>query len=69
MYRTKDEANKQNYWYHHVFLAGCCGGVLKAIVACPIELTKVRLQVRVSKFNNQLYSITYNSNNQYIKIR
>lgn len=44
---TPDEADKQKYWYHHVFWAGCAGGILKATAACPIELTKVRLQVRI----------------------
>lgn len=48
--QTEQYELKQKLWYGHIFLAGCFGGIFKALVACPIELTKVRLQVRVSKF-------------------
>lgn len=47
--RTERPEQKQKLWFSHVFLAGCTGGVIKAICACPIELSKVRLQVKVSK--------------------
>lgn len=50
-YRTKSNESKQKYWFAHVFLAGCTGGIVKAICACPIELSKVRLQVKVSKLS------------------
>lgn len=48
------EELQQRFWYHQVFLAGCTGGMIKAIVACPIELSKVRLQITVSKLNKNL---------------
>lgn len=48
-WRTPTEQRKQQLWFSHVFLAGCAGGVIKALFACPIELSKVRLQVKVSK--------------------
>lgn len=48
-WRTERPEQKQKLWFGHVFLAGCTGGVFKAICACPIELSKVRLQVKVSK--------------------
>lgn len=51
-YRTERSEQKQKLWFGHVFLAGCTGGVVKAICACPIELSKVRLQVKVSKLMN-----------------
>lgn len=60
--RTKDDRTKQKLWYYHVFGAGCCGGVLKAIAACPIELTKVRLQVRVSKYIHKFNIILQQQN-------
>lgn len=47
--RTSSAESKQKYWFAHVFLGGCTAGVIKAICACPIELSKVRLQVKVSK--------------------
>lgn len=51
--RTKTNEAKQKLWFTHVFLAGCTGGVIKAICACPIELSKVRLQVKVSKLTDR----------------
>lgn len=44
---------QQKFWYHQVFLAGCTGGIVKAVVACPIELSKVRLQITVSKLKKK----------------
>lgn len=48
-FRTPTIESKQKLWFTHVFLAGCTGGVIKAFFACPIELTKVRLQVKARK--------------------
>lgn len=48
-YRTATTESKQNLWFTHIFLAGCTGGVVKAFFACPIELAKVRLQVKARK--------------------
>ncbi|XP_031633051.1 solute carrier family 25 member 45-like [Contarinia nasturtii] len=45
---TSSEESKQKYWFTHVFLGGCTAGLIKAICACPIELSKVRLQVKVN---------------------
>lgn len=47
--RTTTEEKRQRLWFSHVFMAGCTGGVIKALFACPIELSKVRLQVKVRK--------------------
>lgn len=49
--RVTTNEEKQKYWFTHVFLAGCTGGIVKSICACPIELSKVRLQVKVSKLS------------------
>ncbi|KAG4074301.1 hypothetical protein HA402_008710 [Bradysia odoriphaga] len=46
---TNSETLRQKFWYEQVFLAGFTGGLVKAVVACPIELSKVRLQITVSK--------------------
>lgn len=47
------EQLRQKFWYEQVFLAGCTGGIVKAVVACPIELSKVRLQITVSKLKTR----------------
>lgn len=58
--RTTTEEKKQRLWFSHVFLAGCTGGVIKALFACPIELSKVRLQVKVRKLLAPKQSPNYN---------
>lgn len=45
---TQSTEAKQKYWFTHVFLAGSTAGIVKAVCACPIELSKVRLQVKVN---------------------
>lgn len=50
--RVTDIETRQKFWFTHVFLAGATAGVVKAVFACPIELSKVRLQVKVSKLPN-----------------
>lgn len=60
--RTSSNESKQKYWFTHVFMAGCTGGIVKAVFACPIELSKVRLQVKVSKLTiTQFFTLQFHT--------
>ncbi|XP_076033532.1 solute carrier family 25 member 45-like isoform X2 [Oratosquilla oratoria] len=34
--------------YLDIFVAGCCGGVVQLIVAVPVDLVKIKMQVQIS---------------------
>ncbi len=38
---------RPNNW--EIFWAGCAGGVAQLVVACPVDLVKIRLQVQTGK--------------------
>lgn len=45
----KTDAERRNEFAQNVFLAGSCAGLIHSLVACPIELVKIRLQTQHRK--------------------
>lgn len=42
----KTDAERQDEFAQNVFLAGSTAGLIHSLVACPIELVKIRLQTQ-----------------------
>lgn len=42
----RTDAERKNEWAQNVFLAGSTAGLIHSLVACPIELVKIRLQTQ-----------------------
>jgi len=41
-----DDESKKRISATHIFIAGSSGGLVQSLVACPVELIKVRRQAR-----------------------
>ena len=39
--------------YYDVFWAGCAGGVVQLVVACPVDLVKIKMQMQTGIIFNQ----------------
>ena len=38
-----------------IFWAGCAGGVAQLVVACPVDLAKIKLQTQTGKHNKWIH--------------
>ncbi|XP_033217503.1 solute carrier family 25 member 45-like [Belonocnema kinseyi] len=43
-------------YYYDNFIAGCAGGVAQALISCPSELIKIRMQIGKGIFKNNINS-------------
>ena len=44
-------ANAEKPTYLEIYLAGCAGGVAQLVIACPIDLAKIKLQTQTGLLN------------------
>ena len=42
----QDETNRPPPTYLETFLAGCVGGFAQLVVACPVDMVKIKLQMQ-----------------------
>ena len=47
--------------YSNVFWAGCAGGVAQLVVACPVDLVKIKMQMQTGNNIEKCLKISYNS--------
>lgn len=40
---------KDTHSYSDVFTAGCAGGVVQLVVACPVDLVKIKMQIQTGQ--------------------
>jgi hypothetical protein len=42
-----DSSSKPNYF--EIYLAGCAGGLAQLVIACPVDLAKIKLQTQTGE--------------------
>ena len=42
-------ANAEKPTYLEIYLAGCAGGLAQLVIACPIDLVKIKLQTQTGR--------------------
>ena len=47
----KSDALNHSGQYTKTFLAGCAGGAAQLVIACPVDLVKIKLQTQTGKNN------------------
>lgn len=45
------ERSRSGHYLENVFWAGCVGGTAQSVIACPLELLKIRMQTEVSSMS------------------
>ncbi|XP_071512800.1 solute carrier family 25 member 45-like isoform X1 [Panulirus ornatus] len=56
---VSNESEKPSY--SSIFLAGCAGGVAQLVVACPVDLVKIKMQMQTGS-SNDVWGKHYESN-------